>query len=245
MTALLQLKGITAGYASDIDIIRDVSIDVEKGSIRGLIGLNGAGKSTVMKAACGFLKPKCGSILYDGKEITGIATHRLLGLGITMIPQESSLFPYLSVADNLKIPLQRYKNSTKSSIDISHTIESVIEHFPEIKAKMGTPAGELSGGQQKMVEFAKAYTLRPKLCLIDEPSIGLAPKIAAQVFEWIKLFAREGMAILLIDHNIRKVIEVSDYTYVLTLGEVTAEGLRKEFTGDMHDQVRGWLGLDF
>ena len=245
MTALLRLKGVTAGYSSDIDIIRDVSIRVEKESIRGLIGLNGAGKSTVMKAVCGFLKPKCGSIIYDGKEITGIATHRLLGLGITMIPQESSLFPYLSVADNLKIPLQRYKNATRSNIDITHTIESVREHFPDIKAKMRTPAGELSGGQQKMVEFAKAYTLRPKLCLIDEPSIGLAPKIAAQVFEWIKLFAREGMAILLIDHNIRKVIEVSDYTYVLTLGEVTAEGPRKEFTGDMHDQVRGWLGLDF
>ena len=245
MTALLQLKGITAGYSSDIDIIRDVSISVEKESIRGLIGLNGAGKSTVMKAACGFLKPKNGSIIYDGKEITGIATHRLLGLGITMIPQESSLFPYLSVADNLKIPLQRYKKATHSSMDIPLTIESVIKHFPEIKAKMGTPAGELSGGQQKMVEFAKAYTLRPKLCLIDEPSIGLAPKIAAQVFEWIKLFAREGMAILLIDHNIRKVIEVSDYTYVLTLGEVSAECLRKEFEGDMHDQVRSWLGLDF
>jgi len=245
MTALLQLEGVTAGYSSDIDIIRDVSIRVEKASIRGLIGLNGAGKSTVMKAACGFLKPKRGSIIYDGKEITGIATHRLLGLGITMIPQESSLFPYLSVADNLKIPLQRYKNATQSSIDITRTIDSVITHFPEIKAKMGTPAGELSGGQQKMVEFAKAYTLRPKLCLVDEPSIGLAPKIAAQVFEWIKLFAREGMAILLIDHNIRKVIEVSDYTYVLTLGEVTAEGLRKEFEGDMHDQVRSWLGLDF
>jgi branched-chain amino acid transport system ATP-binding protein len=245
MTALLQLEGVTAGYSSDIDIIRDVSIRVEKESIRGLIGLNGAGKSTVMKAACGFLKPKRGRIIYDGKEITGIATHRLLGLGITMIPQESSLFPYLSVADNLKIPLQRYKNATQSSIDITRTVDSVITHFPEIKAKMGTPAGELSGGQQKMVEFAKAYTLRPKLCLIDEPSIGLAPKIAAQVFEWIKLFAREGMAILLIDHNIRKVIEVSDYTYVLTLGEVTAEGLRNEFEGDMHDQVRSWLGLDF
>ncbi|MGD8442198.1 MAG: ATP-binding cassette domain-containing protein [Desulfobacterales bacterium] len=245
MTALLQLKEVTAGYSSDIDIIRDVSIRVEKESVRGLIGLNGAGKSTVMKAACGFLKPKCGQIIYDGKEITGIETHRLLGLGITMIPQESSLFPYLSVADNLKIPLQRYKNATKESIDISQTIESVIKHFPEIKAKMGTPAGELSGGQQKMVEFAKAYTLRPRLCLIDEPSIGLAPKVAAQVFEWIKRFAREGMAILLVDHNIRKVIEVSDYTYVLTLGEVTAEGLRKEFTGDMHDQVRSWLGLDF
>ena len=121
----------------------------------------------------------------------------------------------------------------------------MIYHFPEIKAKMGTPAGEPSGGQQKMVEFTKAYTIMPKLSLIDEPNIGLTPKIAAQVFEWMKLFAREGMAILLIDHNIRKVIEVSDYTFVLTLGEVTAEGRRKEFTGDMHDQVRSWLGLDF
>ena len=245
MSALLSLHEVTAGYTSDIDILRQVSLEVEERSVRGLIGLNGAGKSTVLKTACGFLKPKAGRILFAGADITGIATHRLLPLGITLIPQESGLFPHLSVEDNLTLGLQIYRQTHKSDIKVSQTLEQMLHHFPGIKDKLRAPAGSLSGGQQKMVEFAKAYMLRPRLCLIDEPSIGLAPLVAAQVFDWIQLFAREGMAILLVDHNIRKVIEVSDYTYVLNLGQVSAQGPQAEFTGDLHEQVRGWLGLDF
>ena len=245
MTALLELNSVTAGYISDIDILRNVSLTIEEKSVRGLIGLNGAGKSTVLKAACGLLKPRIGTIHYAGRDITGIDTHLLLGLGITMIPQESSLFPYLSVEDNLTLPLCQYNRVSDNAIEVDWAIERMLERFPEVKSKLKNPAGTLSGGQQKMVEFAKAYTLRPRLCMIDEPSIGLAPKVAAEVFGWIKLFAQEGMAILLVDHNIRKVIEVSDFTYVLNLGEVTGKGQREDFGGDLHDQVRTWLGLDF
>lgn len=242
MTALLQIEDVTAGYTSDIDILRGVSVTVPPGSIRGLIGLNGAGKSTVMKTACGFLTPRRGRVRFDGEEITGIATHRLLRRGISLIPQESSLFPHLSVEDNLRLPLRAARRAGLSSDD---ALERTLERFPEIHGKLRADAGSLSGGQQKMVEFAKAHMLRPRLCLIDEPSIGLSPKIAGEVFGWIRQFADEGMAILLVDHNIRKVIELSDYTYVLTLGEVTAEGPRSQFEGDMHEQVREWLGLNF
>ena len=174
----------------------------------------------MLKTACGFLRPRAGHIRFEGEEITGIATHELLGRGIALIPQESSLFPHLSVEDNLTLPLRSHGRRTR--VQAREAIDAMLWHFPELKPKLRSAAGTLSGGQQKMVEFAKAYMLRPRLCMIDEPSIGLSPKIAGQVFEWIRLFAAEGMAILLVDHNIRKVIELSDYTYVLSLGRITS-----------------------
>ena len=117
--------------------------------------------------------------------------------------------------------------------------------FPALAARRRAQAGDLSGGQQKQVEFAKAWLQRPRLCLIDEPSIGLAPVLAEEVFGWIGKFAQSGMAILLIDHNVRRVVRMSDRIYVLSLGRVTASGGREDFQGDLHEQVRQWLGLDF
>ncbi|HYG87329.1 MAG TPA: ABC transporter ATP-binding protein [Azospirillum sp.] len=245
MSTLLRLEGVTAGYSVDIDVLKNVSIEVPAGSVRGLIGLNGAGKSTIMKAACGLLTLKSGRIVFDGKDITGIRPHELIGFGMGYIPQEFSLFPYMSVRDNLTIPLRRKRQLVGADGEAKDLWEDMLEQFPVVHARLESKAGALSGGQQKQVEFAKAYLLRPKLCMIDEPSVGLAPKIAEQVFDWIGLFAKAGMAILLVDHNIRKVIELSDYTYVLSLGEVTGEGPREHFMGDMHEQVKTWLGLNY
>ncbi|HYH21687.1 MAG TPA: ATP-binding cassette domain-containing protein [Azospirillum sp.] len=244
MSALLRLEGVTAGYSADIDVLKDVSVEVPAGAVRGLIGLNGAGKSTIMKAAAGLLALKAGRVVFDGRDITGIRPHELIGLGMGYIPQESSLFPHMSVHDNLSIPLRRRRQLAAGDTGPDRWAE-MLEHFPLVHARLDSKAGALSGGQQKQVEFAKAYLLRPKLCMIDEPSIGLSPKIAEQVFDWITLFAKAGMAILLVDHNIRKVIELSDYTYVLSLGEVTGAGPREHFMGDMHEQVKTWLGLNY
>lgn len=244
MSALLSMSGVTAGYAADIDILRNLSLSIERGRITGLIGLNGAGKSTLMKTICGFLKPGAGRIHYDGADITGIAPHTLIGRGIWYIPQESSLFPYLSVADNLKLPLERLAR-TVGGVDIDVRFEDMLGHFPAIRTKLRDQAGDLSGGQQKMIEFAKAYLVRPRLCLIDEPSIGLAPKIALEVYQWIELFSGQGMAILLVDHNVRRVVRMSEYVYVMSLGEITAEGRREDFEGDLHEQVKSWLGVNF
>jgi branched-chain amino acid transport system ATP-binding protein len=244
VSALLSMSGVTAGYAVDIDILRNLSLSIEGRRITGLIGLNGAGKSTLMKTICGFLKPGAGSIHYDGADITGIAPHTLIGRGIWYIPQESSLFPYLSVADNLRLPLERLAR-TVAGFDIDARFRDMLGHFPAIRTKLRAQAGDLSGGQQKMVEFAKAYLVRPRLCLIDEPSIGLAPKIALEVYQWIELFSGQGMAILLVDHNVRRVVRMSEYVYVMSLGEITAEGRREDFEGDLHEQVRSWLGVNF
>jgi len=247
MSAVLTLDTITAGYSVDIDVLRNLSLTVEAGSITGLIGLNGAGKSTVMKAICGFLVPKAGRVVYDGEDITGLPPHRLSARGIWYIPQESSLFPFMTVTENLRLPLESLSRATGAPdrAEIERRFDDMLTKFPALRPKLRAQAGDLSGGQQKMVEFAKAWLMRPRLCLIDEPSIGLAPKIVEEVFEWIRLFAAERMAILLVDHNVRRVIAMSHRIYVLSLGEITASGEPADFAGDLHEQVKQWLGINF
>src|SRR6187401_3748270 len=223
--ALIALDNVTAGYAQDIDVLRDVSLEVHAGQVSGLIGLNGAGKSTVIKTICGFLRPKSGAISLDGRSIAAIEPHQLIDHGICCIPQESSLFPYLSVEENLLLPLQG--RPRKFAADMARRYDEVLGIFPALRERRRAQAGDLSGGQQKQVEFAKAWLQQPRLCLVDEPSIGLAPALADEVFLWIEKFARAGMGILLIDHNVRRVVRMSDRVHVLSLGRLTAAGGRE------------------
>ena len=240
---LLELNAVTAGYAKDIDVLRDVSLHVKAGEISGLIGLNGAGKSTLVKTICGFLHPKAGDIFYENKNINHLEPHHLIDLGICCIPQESSLFPFLTVKENLLLPIQS-RMSLFADVWKSR-YEEVIELFPALKDKLGQAAGELSGGQQKQLEFAKAWILQPKLCLVDEPSIGLSPKVAEEVFVWLNRFTERGIGVLLIDHNVRRVVRMSQTIFVLSLGAITASGDQAKFAGDLHAQVKEWLGLNF
>jgi branched-chain amino acid transport system ATP-binding protein len=247
VTALLELESVTAGYAADIDILRRVSLSARSGAITGLIGLNGAGKSTIMKTICGFLRPSAGTIRFDGADISGLAPHTAIDRGIFYIPQESSLFVHMSVDDNLRLPLEhlarRPGGPTPEEIDAR--LDDLFGQFPVLRERRRSKAGELSGGQQKMIEFAKAYLVQPRLCLVDEPSIGLAPKIAEDVYRWITLIAERRTAILLVDHNVRRVVRLSGYVYVLSLGEIAAEGPPDAFAGDLHEEVRSWLGINF
>lgn len=240
---LLELRDVTSGYAQDIDVLREISLRVDAGRITGLIGLNGAGKSTLVKTICGFLAPKSGTVRLRGEDISGVPPHRLIDLGVCCIPQESSLFPYLSVQQNLMLPLlgrpRRFGREARARLD------EVYELFPALRDKRSQPAGSLSGGQQKQVEFAKAWLQQPQLCLVDEPSIGLSPKVSEEVFVWIEKFAQAKMGILLIDHNVRRVVRMSDRVCVLSLGRITAEGASEEFEGDLHRQVQEWLGIHF
>ena len=240
---LLEMRAVTAGYAQDIDVLREVSLRVHAGQITGLVGLNGAGKSTLVKTICGFLPPKLGSVTFESADISGVAPHRLIDLGICCIPQESSLFPHLSVEDNLTLPLLGRR--TRFAGVLRERMKEVYELFPALHEKRSDAAGSLSGGQQKQLEFGKAWLQQPKLCLIDEPSIGLSPRVSEEIFTWISKFAAAGMGILLIDHNVRRVVRMSDRVCVLSLGRVTAEGSAAEFQGDLHQQVQQWLGLHF
>ena len=240
---LLEMRAVTAGYAQDIDVLREVSLRVHAGQITGLVGLNGAGKSTLVKTICGFLPPKLGSVTFESADISGVAPHRLIDLGICCIPQESSLFPHLSVEDNLTLPLLGRR--TRFAGVLRERMKEVYELFPALHEKRSDAAGSLSGGQQKQLEFGKAWLQQPKLCLIDEPSIGLSPRVSEEIFTWISKFAAAGMGILLIDHNVRRVVRMSDRVCVLSLGRVTAEGSSADFQGDLHQQVQQWLGLHF
>ncbi|RMF91425.1 MAG: ATP-binding cassette domain-containing protein, partial [Nitrospinota bacterium] len=163
MAPLLEVQDLVVGYAADIDILQSVSLRVSPLAITGLIGLNGAGKSTLMKAIYGFLKPKRGRVLLAGEEITGIAPHHLLRKGVWYIPQESSLFPFLSVEDNLRLVASRLDRGQGEE-----RLEEVFQRFPDLQEKRRERAGNLSGGQQKMLEVAKALLVRPRLLLVDE-----------------------------------------------------------------------------
>ncbi len=238
MKPLLEVRDLVVGYSADIDILQSVSLQVLPATITGLIGLNGAGKSTLMKAIYGFLKPKKGRVFLEEEEITGIAPHDLLHKGVWYIPQESSLFPFLSVEDNLRLVASRLDH-----IDVRERFEEVFARFPDLFEKRKERTGNLSGGQQKMVEAAKALLVRPKLLLVDEPTVGLAPRVAEFIYEKIALFQQEGMSILLVDHNVRQVITLSHYIYVLSLGKIVAEGPQEQFQAELKHQVKQWLGL--
>ncbi|MGH6899055.1 MAG: ABC transporter ATP-binding protein [Geminicoccaceae bacterium] len=240
--ALLRMERVTAGYARDIDILQEVSLTLPEGQTVGVIGLNGAGKSTIMRTIYGFLHPKRGRIFLGRDDISDIPPHRMLFRRVWYIPQESSLFPYLTVEDNLAL-VQRKLMGARPVLPPRATDE-VLERFPMLRERRRAQAGNLSGGQQKMLQFALALLVRPHLCLIDEPTVGLAPKVAEEVYDWIETFRdEEAMTILLVDHNVRKVIEMVDHVYVLSLGRIAAAGRPADFQSDLHQQVREWLGI--
>ncbi len=243
---LLELRNVTAGYTEDITILHDISIKVEEGSLVGLIGLNGAGKSTLMKTVYGLVVPRQGRVFLDGEDITGIAPHKLIERKVWYIPQESSLFPYLSVEDNLRVLGRRLKTDGKAlaKSEITERIDTILDGFPALGPKRRQQAGDLSGGLQKMLEFAKALLARPRLCLIDEPTVGLAPKVAEEIYAWTVRFVENRTTVFLIDHNVRRVAQAADYLYVLSLGRITDEGPAREFQTDLHNQVRQWLGIN-
>lgn len=233
---LLEVRNLTVGYTPDVDIVQDVSLTIPAGAMCGLIGLNGAGKSTLLKAICGFLPPRQGSVLLDGRDLNGVPVHRRPALGLYLIPQESSLFPFMSVEDNLMLVARPRHSNPREALD------AVLERFPAIAAKRREKAGNLSGGQQKLVEFAKALIVQPRVLLIDEPSVGLAPKVAREVYDHIAAL-RSELTMLLVDHNVRMVVHLCDYVYVLSMGKITAEGPRSQFEADVRGQVRAWLGI--
>ena len=245
MSLLLEIRQVTAGYGKGVDILQDVSLEVSESEVVGLIGLNGAGKSTLMKVICGFVAPRAGRILFDGEDITAAPSHTMVDRGVWLIPQESSLFPYLSVEDNLRLPMEhlRRRSGRPSKVEQRARLGELCQRFPFLTGKLKSQAGDLSGGQQKIVEFGKALLIQPRLCLIDEPSIGIAPNIADQIYSLIEVFAERRTAIVLVDHNVRRVIGMAATTYVLTLGRVSARGGRHEFETSLHAHARQWLGL--
>lgn len=240
MLPLLEVDQVTAGYVEGVDVLQGVSLRIVPGSITGMIGLNGAGKSTLVKTIFGFLKPKKGRILLEGDEITGVEPHTLVRKGLWYLPQESSLFPYLPVEDNLLIPTRTLGLRSR---EVRDRLEHVYARFPDLRTNRKRRAGDLSGGQQKMLEFSKVLMVKPRLLFIDEPTVGISPKIAAEIYDMVQQFLEEGTSIFLIDHNIRKLVDLADYVYVMSLGRIVSEGPSVQFRERLKEQVQRWLGI--
>jgi ABC-type branched-subunit amino acid transport system ATPase component len=226
--SLLEVKNVISGYTKEIDIIRGVSFTLEKSEILCIIGPNGAGKSTLLKTIYGLVKAKSGQIIFDGRDITNSNPLSILKCGISYVPQARSLFPMMTVEENLEMGAY-IRNDER----IKDDIERVLELFPILKTKLNESAGNLSGGEQRILEMARALLLKPKILLLDEPTIGMAPNIAKFVFDHIKwLNVEQKIAIILVEQNAKGALSIADKAIVLDLGEKRFEGPAKQIMND-------------
>ena len=216
--ALLALRNIET-YYGPIMAIRGVSLGVDAGSIVTILGANGAGKTTVLKTICGAMDPQKGSVTFNGNRITGIDPDRAARLGIGHVPEGREVFPFLTVEENLGVGAY-----TRPRADLADDLELVYGYFPALADQRKLPAGFLSGGQQQMLAIGRALMARPALMLLDEPSLGLAPRLVAEIATIIERLNREqGVAILLVEQNARMALDVASYGYVMEVGRIVME----------------------
>jgi len=220
---LLRVDRLNYYYGEAIHALREVSFEVEEGEIAAIIGANGAGKSTLMWTLVGLLKPKSGTITFNGRPMKPIP-HQAVASGIALVPERRRLFPNLTVRENLT--LGGYLRSDKAGL--AKDEEYIFSLFPVLRERFTQYAGTLSGGQQQMLAIARALMSRPKLLLMDEPSLGLAPVLVHQVFDAIQEIARQGTTILLVEQNALKALEISLRAYVLEVGRIVLQGTGKE-----------------
>ena len=224
---LLEVRGIYAGYGK-FDVLRGVSLHVKPGEIVSIIGPNGAGKSTLFKTITGFLKPREGQVFFAGQEITGVRPDLLGRKGLSYIPQGRSLFPEMTVKENLELGAFIERDRRK----VSQALEEVYARYPRLWERRGQLAGNLSGGEQQMLVMGRALMLRPKLVLLDEPSLGLAPKLVTLIFEQIQQLNDWRMTLILIEQNARRALEAAHRGYVLDLGQNRFQGTGLELLND-------------
>ena len=236
--ALLELDRVVAGYVEGIDILNDLTMGVVRGSVTGVIGPNGAGKSTLLKTIFGFLHPSAGRIMFDGRPVQSLAPHALKRLGIGYVPQGANVFPQLTVHENLQIGSWVHRHDRAR---VAGMLERAYAAFPRLRERRRLRATSLSGGEAKMLSVAKELVTDPTLLLVDEPSAGLAPRIAAQVYERLLEVRAAGVTILLVDQNVTKAVEISDYLYMLEIGRVRREGPRQAFADQLREIIRDSL----
>ncbi|MBQ7437233.1 MAG: ABC transporter ATP-binding protein [Oscillospiraceae bacterium] len=220
---MLEVKDLHVSYGG-IRALRGVNLEVPDGRIVTLIGANGAGKSTLLRTISGLVKAESGSITYDGKELLGMPINKILELGIAQVPEGRRVFTNLSVLENLKIGAYLRKDKA----GIQKDIEWVYELFPRLQERSWQMAGTLSGGEQQMLAVGRALMSRPKLMMMDEPSLGLAPLVVKGIFEIIREINRQGVTVLLIEQNANMALKTADLAYVLETGEITLHGTGAE-----------------
>jgi branched-chain amino acid transport system ATP-binding protein len=225
---MLEIHDLSVGYYADLHIIRNLNLEAETGKITTILGANGVGKSTLLKAIYGFLKPQEGEIIFNGNNVMGTPTHKLIDLGISYIPQQPGVFHYMTVRENLMMGAWTFRSEPAR---IEQKIEENYVRFPILREKQNDPAGSLSGGQQRMVEIGRTLMTDPKLILVDEPTAGLAKLLSEEVYRMlINLRDDDGITVILVDQEIRQALKIADYVYVLELGRNKFEGPVEEFT---------------
>lgn len=233
---MLRVEDINVYYGA-IHAIKGISLEVNDGEIVALIGSNGAGKSTTLRTISGLMKPKTGRIMYDGEDITGVPAHKIVGKGLCQVPEGRHVFANLTVLENLE--LGAYLRTDKEGIE--KDMEMVFEKFPRLLERKNQLSGTLSGGEQQMLAMARALMSRPKLLLLDEPSMGLAPLLIKEIFNIIKEINAGGTTVLLVEQNANMALSIADKAYVLETGRITLSGTAAELASS--EEVRkAYLG---
>lgn len=225
--ALLEIKDLEVNYGV-INAIKGVSFDVNEGEIIALIGANGAGKTTILHTITGLIQAKKGSIVFDGKELTKTPPHKIVSMGMAHVPEGRRIFQQLSVLENLK--LGAYTRKDKS--EIASTLKMVYERFPRLEERKNQVAGTLSGGEQQMLAMGRALMSKPRIILMDEPSMGLSPLLVSEIFDIIKVINESGTTVLLVEQNAKKALSIADRAYVLETGKITLSGDAKDLIND-------------
>ncbi len=227
--ALLELHSVRAGYGNGPDILTDVTIDVEAGGTYVVIGPNGAGKSTMLKTICGLLKPREGTVVFDGNEIGGNRPDQILEAGVCFVPQDRTVFPEMTVKENLVMGGFLLRDSSL----VTERLDWVMGMFPILEERAPQLAQTMSGGEQQLLALARAMMIEPKVLMVDEPSLGLAPQAAHQIFDVINRLSDElGVTILMVEQNVRMGLDLADHAFVLDLGTKRFEGPSDEISQD-------------
>jgi branched-chain amino acid transport system ATP-binding protein len=226
---MLEIQGVSASYGQ-VPILHDVTFKVEEGEIVSLIGPNGAGKTTIVKTIMGFLKPQSGTIKFKGENIEALGTNDIVKRGLTMIPEGRDIFPRMTVHENLLLGAYTIKDKAK----IKETTQKVYEIFPVLKKKEKALAQTLSGGEQQMLVICRSLMSNPKMLILDEPSLGLAPIMAQKVLDTVRTINDEGVTVLLVEQNIHDSLNVANRGYVIEEGKIVLEGKSRELLSNSH-----------
>ena len=217
--AMLEIKALYVNYGM-IAALKGISFEVNEGEVIALIGANGAGKTTTLHTITGLLSPKKGSVVFEGKEITKVPAHKIVSLGMAHVPEGRRVFAQLSVYQNLK--MGAYTRKDKAEID--EMLETVYKRFPRLKERQNQMAGTLSGGEQQMLAMGRALMSKPKIVLLDEPSMGLSPILVNEIFDIIQSLNKAGTTVLLVEQNAKKALSIADRAYVLETGRIVQSG---------------------
>jgi branched-chain amino acid transport system ATP-binding protein len=230
---MLTLDSVTAGYG-DTTVLRSVDFTVGDGEVVALLGPNGAGKTTLLRIATGFVKPRSGRVAFDGQDVTGNAPHRYSRRGICHLPEGRGIFPSLTVLENLTVQARE--------VDLKRSLSDVTELFPALASRLGQTAGSLSGGEQQMLALSRAYLTKPKVVLVDEPSLGLAPRLVDRIYEVLARFVAQGVSLVIVEQYVQRAIALANRVYILSRGEVIHVGQADELGPD--EIYQRYLGLE-